>query len=255
MSARRKEIVTFILALQFLTRLPFLSRIPYSDAAMAATPRYYPLVGMIIGGMTAGAFVGLAHLLPVTLAVLVSTVFSLLLTGAFHEDGLADTFDGLGGGQSKDQALEIMKDSRLGTYGAAALGLALSVKIVALAALNPFVIVTALICGHGLSRLSAVLIIKTSTYVREHGTGKPTSAGISNSGMIIALITGALCFAILILELSPEAGLYATLGLMAGHLAMRIFTERKLGGYTGDTLGAVQQVSEIGFYLGLVAWL
>ena len=113
----------------------------------------------------------------------------------------------------------------------------------------------ALIAGHALSRLSAVLVIPTSRYVRDEGTGKPVAAGLSLPGLLVTCLTGGLVIVLWTLFQPLLAILAAVAGLVVGHVAMRLFFERKLGGYTGDTLGAVQQVSETGVYLGLAAWL
>ena len=192
--------------------------------------------------------------LPTLIAVLLSTAIGLLITGAFHEDGLADTFDGIGGGVTKDRALEIMKDSRIGVFGAAALFLALAIKVATLSALDSRAVIVALVAAHGLSRFSSVFVIATSRYVRFEGVGKHTSDGISAAGVTVALLTALLCLAGIGYFLTPAAALCASIGLCAGHIIMRAGFERKLGGYTGDTLGAIQQVSEIGVYLGLAAW-
>ncbi|MEL6416225.1 MAG: adenosylcobinamide-GDP ribazoletransferase, partial [Pseudomonadota bacterium] len=195
------------------------------------------------------------YVFPAPIAILLAIAAGLLITGAFHEDGLADTFDGIGGGVTRERALEIMKDSRLGTYGTLALVIALALKFSTLISLPVALVPIALITGHGLSRLSSLLVIATSRYVREEGTGKPVAGGISGIGLLIAGLTGLAIIAIWSLSYAPIALVWAIGGLLLGHVLMRFFFEPKLGGYTGDTLGAVQQVSEIGFYLGLVAWL
>ena len=250
----RDEGASFLLALQFLTRLPVGFGRFYSSERMAAAVRYYPLVGLLVGGLSAGVFF-LSHLMfPDWIAVLLAIAAGLLLTGAFHEDGLADTFDGVGGGLTRERALEIMKDSRLGTYGTLAIVIALALKAGALIALAPELIIAAFIAGHGLSRLSSVLTIATSRYVRDEGMGKPVAGGVSPASLAVALMTGGVIIMVWCLFQAPVALAWAGTGLVAGHLLMRLFFEPKLGGYTGDTLGAVQQASEIGFYLGLVAW-
>ncbi len=251
----RNEGAVFLLAVQFLTRLPIGSAQLYTQKRMAASVRYYPLVGGLVGAFSALVFYLATFLFPAPIAVLFAIAAGLLVTGAFHEDGLADTFDGIGGGVTRDRALEIMKDSRLGTYGTLALVLALALKFAALVALPLVLIPIALISAHGLSRLSSILVIATSRYVREEGTGKPVAGGISPAGLIIGGVTGLVIVAYWFVSYSPVALLWAGGGLLLGHCLMRLFFEPKLGGYTGDTLGAVQQVSEIGFYLGLAAWL
>ena len=251
------EAAILLLALQFLTRLPVPAARLFTQARLAATPRYYPLIGLLIGCVTALAYWAAAQVFPPLLAALLSTAATLLFTGAFHEDGLADTFDGVGGGVTRPRALEIMKDSRLGTYGAAALVLALGLKAAALAALPLAFVLAALIAAHGLSRASAVLVIATSRYVRFEGKAKPVATGLGWGGLAVTLLSAAAILAALIgaAHCPPGAILSALAGLALGHVALRLFFEPKLGGYTGDALGAVQQASEIGFYLGLLAWL
>jgi len=253
MSLLRNEFVKLVLALQFLTRLPVPSRVPCTEELFANTPRYYPVVGMLIGSLCALVFLLSSLLFQTTVAVALMMMCSVLITGAFHEDGLADTFDGVGGGLTRERALEIMKDSRLGTYGSLALIMILLLKFTALSTLSTPVIVIGLIAGHGLSRLSSVLVMMSSQYVRDHGTGKPVANGIDQASAIIVLLTGLVCLLLTFFFVSVNAVFFGFIGLVVGHLIMRSVYTKKLGGYTGDTLGAVQQVSEVGFYLGLAA--
>ncbi len=248
------EAATFLLAVQFLTRLPAPVGTGYTPERMAASVKYYPLVGALVGLVCAQAYWAASLALPHALAAVAAIAVGLLITGAFHEDGLADVFDGVGGGASRERALQIMKDSRLGTYGVAALVVALALKAGALAALPAEMMAASLVAGHGLSRLSSVAAIATSRYAREEGTAKPVAVGVSRAAMAVALATGAAIMAGWALVRPPAALGCALAGLAAGHVLMRLFYERKLGGYTGDALGAVQQASEIGFYLGLAAW-
>ncbi|MFC7290431.1 adenosylcobinamide-GDP ribazoletransferase [Hirschia litorea] len=254
-SAIRNEISVFLLAVQFLTRLCLPSAIGFTPARLASAPAYFPLVGLLIGACIAGAYGLLSTVFSTPISILISTGISLALTGAFHEDGLADTFDGIGGGHTKDKSLEIMKDSRLGTYGSCALILALLIKIGALIELGSSLIMPVIIFAHGLSRLSSVLVIASSRYVRNEGTGKPTATGISIFRLIFALGVGSASIAIFSIFVSLSVTLFALLGLLIGHVIARMMFEKKLGGYTGDTLGAVQQFSEIGIYLGILACL
>ncbi|WP_424933250.1 adenosylcobinamide-GDP ribazoletransferase [Amaricoccus macauensis] len=249
-----EEAAVFALAVQFLTRLPLPADPGFTPERLAATPRWYPAVGLLIGALTGLAFWLAALVLPPALAALLSTAIGLLLTGCFHEDGFADCCDGLGGGATAERALEIMRDSRLGTYGAAGLGLMLGGKIITLASLPVTLAPIALIAGHAASRSSAVLVIATSTYIRHHGTGKPVANGLSRKGLALALLTGVAALATLALA-AGWASLGALAGIALGHAAMRARFEKRLGGYTGDCLGAVQQTSEIGCYLGLLACL
>ncbi|ACT59833.1 adenosylcobinamide-GDP ribazoletransferase [Hirschia baltica] len=251
----RNEISIFLIAVQFLTRIPLPRNIGFTQKRLASSPRYFPLVGLAIGSIGAIAYFLSSHLFPPVIAIVISTIITCLLTGGFHEDGLADTFDGIGGGHTKERALDIMKDSRIGTYGSLALGLMLALKIMALSALPHLTIIIAIIAAHGLSRLSSVMVIATSSYVRDHGTGKHTSDGIHIAGLILALLTGTFGLSLLVLFLPLASALSALVGCLAGHILMRAFFEKKLSGYTGDTLGAVQQSSEVGIYLALLSCL
>ena len=245
----------FLLALQFLTRLP----VPdpgWTPERFAASTRWHPAAGALIGALVGGVWGAPAALFPPLVAVLAATAAGLWLTGCFHEDGFADACDGLGGAVTRERALEIMKDSRIGTYGAAGLGMMLAGRVAVLVALVPVApVFWVLVAGHAASRAASVHVIATSAYVREHGTGKPVADGIGRDGLRFALLTGGAA----LLPLVPALGLLAPLaglaGLALGTWAMRRVYERRLGGYTGDCLGATQQCAEIGFYLGLLAWL
>ncbi|MEM1229945.1 MAG: adenosylcobinamide-GDP ribazoletransferase [Pseudomonadota bacterium] len=252
MSILRQEAAILLLAVQFLTRLPVNSDSLWSAEREAAIPRYLPLVGAALGVLLAGLLWLLSAALPQSVAALLVVSAGLLITGAFHEDGLADTFDGIGGGTDRAQALAIMRDSRLGTYGTLALIVVFALKVAVLSALPLGLACALLITTQALSRLSAVGVMATSHYVRDHGTGKPTAAGISTRSLLFA----SLCTGATLLVLAPwgKAATAVLLGTAFGHLAMRALFERKLGGYTGDTLGAVQQASEITALVLALAW-
>lgn len=249
----RSEFITLLLAIQFLTRIPVSVGDEFSPQRQSASARHYPLVGVLIGVLAAVAVAGAQLVFPIYVAVGLSTVMVLLLTGGFHEDGLADTFDGVGGGLTAERSLEIMKDSRIGTYGALALIAVLTMKVGSLSALAPIAIIVTLVAGHGLSRFSALVVIASSNYVRENGTGKPTATGISAGSLLYASMTSLACVALIAIVLTPVAAICAVLGLVTGHVLVRLIFERKIGGYTGDCLGATQQVSELGLYLGVLA--
>lgn len=255
MSVARRELEALLLAVQFLTRWPVRVSGVFSEGRLAATVRYYPLVGVLIGAFAAGVF-WLAHLVfPMSLAVVLSTAASLLATGALHEDGFADVCDGLGGSSEREKALAIMRDSRLGTYGAAGLGLMLAAKTLALVALPSHIVPWLLIAAHAASRSSVVLVIATSQYVRDAGTATPVAETLRPSGLVFALATGMVAVCGLGIAGAYSGISVGLIGLAAGHLAMRRAYERRLGGYTGDCLGSVQQTSELGMYLGVVGAL
>lgn len=249
-----EEAAVFALAVQFMTRLP-VPAVSFTPARLEAAVRWYPGVGVIVGSLSAVTYAGALLLFPAGVAALLAIAVGLLATGAFHEDGLTDTVDGIGGGQTAQHSLEIFRDSRIGAYGAAALFTALSLKAATLAALPASLAIAALPLAHAASRASAVLMIATSRYVRADGLAKPVAGGVGPLGLTVALGTTALAWFLLgrmapgLLTLAP------LLGLGLGHVLMRLFFEPKIGGYTGDCLGAIQQASELGFYLGLLGGL
>jgi adenosylcobinamide-GDP ribazoletransferase len=255
MTRWHEERAIFLLTVQFLTRLPVRDPTLWSNARMAAIPRYFPAVGALVGALMAAVWALAALVLPPVPAALATVAFGLLLTGAFHEDGFADACDGLGGGATRERALEIMRDSRLGTYGVAGLGLMLAGKVAVLAALPIALVPVALVAGQALSRASAVAAIATGRYARDHGTAKPVQEGVDRTSARVVLLSALVVAGLAVLALPPAALAGGLAGLVLGHLAMRAAYERKLGGYTGDCLGAVQQCSEIGFLLGLLACL
>ncbi len=269
--AAQEELRIFALALQFLTRLPVPAGNAHSPERLAASVRHYPLVGALVGTLCAGFFWLADFVLPGSVAVLLAMAAGLALTGAMHEDGLADSFDGIGAGANqgssqganedvghpndiqRSRILHVMRDSRLGTFGTTALVMALAIKAAALASLPPLAVGIALIVGHGLSRLSCIVVMQTSAYVRQAGVATPMARRLGSLSWVVALTTSAVLLAGLLRLLGPLTAFLALAGLVAGHTLMRLVFERKLGGYTGDTLGAVQQASEVGLYLGVSA--
>ncbi|TPD52866.1 MAG: adenosylcobinamide-GDP ribazoletransferase [Thalassolituus maritimus] len=235
------------IALAFFTRIPVPASVEFSQASLNRASRYFPAVGWLIGALCATALWLLMLVFPQDVAVLISIAISLLLTGCFHEDGLADTCDGLGGGWTREQKLSIMKDSRIGTYGAAALWVSLTLKFVVLSQLiNP---VLALLVAHPLSRIIPTVFIAAMSYVSDVDTSKAKPLAESGSGAdtAIAIITGLIA---LMFINNPFIILFVLL-VLAG--VAYVFLKRQIGGFTGDALGAVQQVSELAIYLSLLA--
>ena len=253
--AVKNEFKTFALAVHFLTRIPTPFDVDYSPQRLLDASRYYPLVGAIVGTVAAAYFVtDLA--LPTTIAVIIATAATALLTGAFHEDGLADTFDGVSGAHDRTRALEIMHDSRIGTFGALALILVITLKIAALSSLSDTTtIIISLIAAHTISRTSIVIVQATSTYARETGIAGPQDQPFKPINAIIATLTALITIAALALTLSPTAALLATAGAITGHILIRLYFQPKLKGHTGDTLGATQQITELAIYIALAATL
>ncbi len=257
-----KELRLILAAVQFFTRLPVPAQVGHGAEQLAQAARHLPLVGLLVGAIAAAVLWLSAQLLPLPLAVLLSMAAGLLATGAFHEDGLSDFADGMGGGHTKEKALAIMKDPRVGSYGAIALVLALLLKFEALRALcetgSLVLAAAALVAAHAVSRLMAASIMLTHDYVRDDDSARarPAAQRMGGAGFAIALLTG---LAALALPGAAGAGAAALLSAAGAALAMRMYLawrlRKRLGGYTGDCLGAVQQLSELAFYLGLLAAL
>ncbi len=238
-------------ALAFLTRIPVPAWVGYSDAQLNQSVRYFPLIGIGVGAFCAGVYLAAALVWPSVVALLVALVATVLLTGAFHEDGLADFYDGVYGGLSIARRLEIMKDSRIGTYGALALLSVLALKFAALASLPPAQLPLILIAGHALSRAFAVSFIHSHDYARSDG-GK--AQVVAQSLSLPALLFASACGLLPLLWLPPGI-FWVLLALVVLRIWLARTLTRQLGGYTGDALGAAQQLSEMVFYLGVLALL
>ena len=253
----------FLLALGFFTRIPVPSLDNFQESDLNQSVKYFPLIGIIVGFIGAISFY-LAHLFcPKSIAVLVSMATTVYLTGAFHEDGLADSADGLGGGYDRARILTIMQDSRLGTYGAMALFLMLMAKFQTLNTLHVAIIPAMLIIGHALSRLSAVWIMATLSYAKPEGKAKPLATEVNQFDLIVANFFGLLPFLVFLVFLVVSGrSLLSTLKLVLVTLILLLITfvwwrakiQKWLGGYTGDTLGAIQQMTELALYLGVLIW-
>lgn len=245
----------FFIALQFFTRLPVPRWVGFEPQWLHHASRYFPAVGVVVGSVAAAAYWGAVQLWPPAIAVLLSTCATIWLTGAFHEDGFADVCDGFGGGMTPERVLEIMKDSRIGAYGAIGIALLLAIKCAALSFLAPSTAVAAMFAAHPLSRLASASLIRFLSYAKGEGKAKPLAQHMSTAEFVIAVITVALPMALL-----GWSGVLRWQAYAAGMLAMALaaawmarFFHRRIGGYTGDCLGAVQQVTEAVFYLAVLA--
>jgi len=259
MKALLHEARLALIALQFLTRVPLPARLGFEPAWLQASARHFPLVGGFVGALGAAVLWAAAQVWPLPLAVGLSMAATVWLTGGFHEDGLADTCDGLGGAVSRERALAIMKDSRLGSYGALGLVFVLGLKATALLGLAQQALPLALallVLAHAASRSGAVMLLRVLPYAgdAEHAKAKPMAQQLSGAGGWVAL-----GWPLLALAVAVAAGLPA-LPLAVGLAACALSTwwcarwfHRRLGGYTGDTLGAAQQLGELACYLGALA--
>lgn len=255
----------YLLALQFFTRVPVTGRVAdwvgFSPAMLRASAAHFPGIGLLVGLLAAGvAWLLLATLPPVGFAPLVTAAFAtistVLATGALHEDGLADTADGLGGSADRLRALAIMKDSRTGAFGALALGLALLAKVALLALLGAAdvrALCAALVLAHVLSRAWPLVVMRVLPYVGEAdgSKAKPMAEAVSSGALAVAAAwTGAVLGAIAWLQGVPFVLAPLLLSALALAALWRLFA-RRLQGFTGDCLGATQQVCEIACYLGI----
>lgn len=251
----RYQLQLFFTALQFFTRLPAPRWVGFDAAWLQHAARYFPAIGILVSLACAAVYWLTALWLPQVVAALLSTAAGIYLTGAFHEDGFADVCDGFGGGMQASRVLEIMRDSRVGAYGVIGIVLLLATKIAGLASLPFLQVMPALLIAHPLSRCFAAALIWRMPYVREEGKVKPLAQNMSNGEFAVAAITAALPLIVCVAAgwLALQALLPAMLlGAAAAWFLARKF-QRRIGGYTGDCLGAVQQFSEVAIYLGLLA--
>uniref|UniRef100_UPI0032177E64 adenosylcobinamide-GDP ribazoletransferase n=1 Tax=uncultured Draconibacterium sp. TaxID=1573823 RepID=UPI0032177E64 len=248
----KNEFKIFLTALSFYTRVPVGNINGWTEEMLNKSTRYFPLVGILVGGMGAIAFWAFNLYLPISVAVGISMVLTTLFTGAFHEDGFADFCDGFGGGYTPERILEIMKDSRIGTYGTIGLMGILGIKFITLMHTDALRIPIVLIAGHAFSRVFPVLLIYTSEYARLDASSKTKPVGKADSlySLIVAIVVGT---APLLLFDWQEILIIVGL-LMSTAFFFRNFITRHLGGYTGDVLGALQQLCEVFFYLSVLAW-
>ncbi|MES2583544.1 MAG: adenosylcobinamide-GDP ribazoletransferase [Pseudomonadota bacterium] len=275
----RQSVRHFLLAIQFFTRIPVTGRLAdwvgYSPAMLRASAGHFPGVGVVVGAMVVGLTALLLALLPPSpftplVAAVLGTVLSVMVTGGFHEDGLADVADGLGGSSDRERALVIMKDSRVGAFGVLAVVLALLAKVSLLAligSVSPHWMLLGIFAAHVVSRTWPLLLIRLMPHVGDAAgsKSKPLADQISTGSLVAA---GLWCFIAIapvgIASCAMNTGVIGTctaadvVPLAAASLASGLgfvyvgrLLWRRLQGFTGDGLGATQQVCEIAFYLGL----
>ncbi|MGH9934676.1 MAG: adenosylcobinamide-GDP ribazoletransferase [Blastocatellia bacterium] len=251
----------FLIATQFLTRLPVPEGLLASEKTsgektsgektLGRAARFFPLVGAIVGGGAALAFLLLQHLAPHSASVLCAIIFAVLITNGFHEDGLADTFDGLGGGWTKEQALEIMRDSRLGTYGALALIFLILGKHNFLSSLPPGQVWRWLIVAHTASRWTSLPLCAWLPYARADGQGKLVARQVGR----VEISIGSVTLLLAVLLLSWKAALVVVFVTGLAPLLSGAYFRARLSGVTGDCLGAANQLTEVALYLAAVILL
>jgi adenosylcobinamide-GDP ribazoletransferase len=260
MRALTHELRLFFVALQFFTRLQVPRWVGFEPAWLQQCARHFPLVGLLVGAFSALVLWLALWVWPAAVAAGLAMAASIWLTGGFHEDGWADTCDGLGGAVSREKALLIMKDSRIGSYGALGLVLMLGLKAVTLTALVEFdylLALTALVWGHCASRAAPVWLIRALPYAgdAEHAKSKPLATQASGATLATALLW-VLLLSLAVAWQQPDLVPRLCIALFASGgatLAMQAWLDKRLGGYTGDNLGATQQVVELVALLSFLA--
>lgn len=239
-----------VAAFGYFTRVPIPRAIGLDPRDLAGAARYFPLVGACVGVVGALVYLIALRVFPPTIAVLLSMAATLLATGALHEDGLADCCDGLGGGATREDALRIMRDPRLGAFGAIGLVMALALKWQTLAALPAASAAWTMVGAHAASRALAVSFLATHDYAREDGKAKPVAQRMSPRVLAVAFALG------LPWLLLPDwrASVFGLAAALVLRFALARYFARRLGGYTGDCLGFAQQLFELMFYLSALAW-
>ncbi|RQP26528.1 adenosylcobinamide-GDP ribazoletransferase [Piscinibacter terrae] len=253
------EVRLVFTAIQFLTRCPVPPWVGHDPSWLNQCVRWFPLVGMLVGLVGAAVLVMASCLWSPGVAAALAVASTVWLTGAFHEDGLADTMDALGGAVPRERALEIMKDSRIGTYGAVALVLSLVLRVVLLGSLlttGVWAAALALVGAHTLARAAPVAVMATLPYAgdMDHAKAKPlaTRVGAASAATAVALavlLAGAMAF---VDGRAATWGIAAACAVLAA-AAARQWIRQRIGGYTGDTLGAIEQVCELVLLLVLAA--
>jgi adenosylcobinamide-GDP ribazoletransferase len=268
----KQELRIFFTALMFYTRIPCPKWVDHDAAYINKATRYFPLIGYIVGGISFFIFLGAYYLLGLPIAIILSMAAGILVTGAFHEDGFADVCDGFGGGWTKAKILEIMKDSRVGAYGAIGILLLLTLKYFALHALYAQLIVKdyskllilneysvfvffglIFIAYHALARLTAITIVFTETYAREDedSKAKPIAQAYSYKEIFGAFIFGLIPLVLLAFYTKWQI-LFVLVPLVVLRFFMIRYFNKWIQGYTGDCLGAVEQLAEVLTLLGFI---
>lgn len=244
----------FYSALRFMTRLPVPDTVEHSDESFARSARFYPAVGLVVGDIAGISYYLLGMIFPENVATFLCIIIAVGLTGALHEDGLADTVDGLFGGKDRDSMLAIMRDSHVGVFGMIAVFFVVALKWSALFEWPSWSVVWVVVAGHVISRHAIVEIIARYDYARAE-SAKFSRPAVADDDLTYArLWTLGVVVAALFLVGITETLIGIALAVVAVMVLSRAFV-RKIGGYTGDCLGATQQVAEVAFLLGVVAWL
>jgi len=248
-----REFKILLACFSYFTRIPVWKIANISGVDMKQTSKYFPLVGCCIGGISAGVLYLSYLVFPIEIAILLSMATSIILTGAFHEDGFADVCDGFGAGYTKDRILDIMKDSTTGVFGSVGLMIMLALKFFALQAIPIAIIIPVVIIGHSISRWTSISFLFTHQYARKEDNSKSTVYVKRPPLIEFLMITffGIIPFFLL----SKGLILYALILIIPIYIVkslLGLYFKKKIGGYTGDCMGATQQIAELLFYLGMI---
>jgi adenosylcobinamide-GDP ribazoletransferase len=247
----RRQLNIFLAAITFLTRLPVGRFHEFREEDVASSTIYFPVVGALIG-LAGGLALLASSIVPSVIAVLISMLITICLTGGLHEDGLADSADGLIGGQDPQRRLEIMKDSRIGAYGALALWFSLTAKLFlvqSLLAVNLVMAIEAMIIAHCLGRTATVALLTCLPYARIEYSKSSSFGNKVTFRQLVPVIVFAAILSLLLLGL--QGGFCVTAGLVVTFVCGLYFKD-KIAGITGDCLGAANQLVELIAYLSLL---
>lgn len=241
----KQQLNLFFHALQFYSRIPA-GKIDYSEENLAQSIRYFPLVGSVVGIVGASVFMLCMLVFSQGVSVTAALISMIAVTGALHEDGVSDFFDGFGGAYTRERILEIMKDSHVGAYGVISLVLLFLAKFSLLTSITPEKVPLVLIAAHTSSRFVAVALMRSSSYVRtENSKSAHSRLSLSRTTVVTAFVFGVLPLVFIPPLVSAVAAIVYAIILFA----LKHYVEKKIGGFTGDVLGTLQQFCEIAFYL------
>ena len=232
----------------------FLTRIPVRLGPKGFPPfhkvvAWFPITGALIGCAVGFAYFGLSQLLPSALSAAIAIAFGVAVTGAFHLDGLADSADAFAGGSTVERRLEILKDSRLGTYGTSALALALLIEMAALGSLGPSDGLIGLISAHAGGRSAALFTMVFARQAAQEGLGADYISAVTWPRGLAGVLAGV---TILIVLNGPKGLLLLTFALPA-IVIISAWSYRSIGGLVGDSLGAIAQLAQMSLLIGSVA--
>lgn len=245
----KKEFLTFFAALVFYTKIP--CPFELSEVHFRHSSRYFSLIGWVVGMFSGCVFLLSNYLFSIPVSLLICMLFTVLITGGMHEDGLSDVCDGFGGGWDKERILSIMKDSAVGVYGVLGVSFILLFRFAALAEIRSIDIPLSIIAGQSISRFFAVSFMFTQKYVSSPYKSK--SKGVVERISFLSFLVAAVFGILPILLLKNYYIFLAILPLWLVRWLLGLFFKKWIGGYTGDCLGATQQICEVVFYLFILA--